>query len=373
MKKSLAVAAVVALAGVLTATAAGCSTKSRNLASLSSNWYYDSSYKRIQPTFTEANAEKMTYKVTQSEQSKNAYYKLAYTDGAYVTEFYAKKVTATELANITLEKWRDNYTAALGSDGSMFLYYYKTELSIPSVTYTCGKESQTFTDQTVKSESYFLSVENRLSPVYSYRAVHMTIPKGLQAGSLKSACYTEDMVYESFYSLSGSSVKTYITDNLGENNKVSEYAISGLNRYDNSVFDYTYLDITARAMRNITSFNQTISLYTPGVKVRDYTVSSGKTALPEDELTAVQGVLAGKGLFTPKSIENSEEKTKLKTTSVSVSYNGGSYSGVSQTYWFAIGDGNNETRTVMVKYREPLTYSQGCLDYVLQSIENFPA
>ena len=377
LKKSLAVVATIALTGVLAVTAAGCSNKSRNLASLASNWYYDSSFKRIQPTFTEDTAEELTYTVKQTEESKNATYKIAYADGTYKTKFYAKKITAAELESITLENWRDDYTKALGSGGYMYLYCYTTELDIPKVTYTFGDKTEVFTDQKVVSESYFRSVEDRLSPVYSLKTVKRAVPRELQASSISDCYSTVDMTYESFYTLSGGNVKTVITDN-GAENKTSEHTVNGLNGYTNSVFDAAYIDVMARAMRNITSFSQTVSIYSPGIEIRNYSVTSGNASLcdkaedTEAQLAAIQGVLEGKSLFTPKAIENSEEKTKLKTTSVGIAYNGGSYSGVSQTYWFAVGDGNNETRTLMVKYREPLTYNLGRLDYVLTSIDNFP-
>lgn len=378
MKKTLAVVGAVALAGVLSITAAGCSNKTRNLASLSSNWYYDTAFKRIQPTFNEEAAERLTYKVTQTEKSKNATYSVEYAEGTYTTEFYAKKITATELAEITHEDWREDYTKALSKDGYMYLYYYATELSIPSITFTHGEQSQTFNNQSVVTESYFLSVQDYLSPVYSVRTVNMTIPKELQASSLEDCYYKVDMVYTNYYTLSGSNVMTLITDNNATGDKNSAFALGGMNGYNNSVFDMSYLDIVARAMRNVSgSFSQTISLYSSGLQLRNYTVASSAKAIFEgetadDQLKGVQKVLEDKGLFTPKAVDESDSskgETKLQTAAVSISYNGGSFSGVSQTYWFAVGE-NNQTRTLMVKYSEPLNYNLGQIDYVLTSIDN---
>lgn len=373
MKKTLAVAGAVALAGVLSITAAGCSRSTKNLASLSSNWYYDTAFKRIQPTFDEDAAEKLTYKVTQTEKSHNATYSVEYADGDYATEFYAKKITADELAKITFEDWRGDYTNALSKDGYMYLYYYSTKLSIPSITFTYGDESKSFSNQSVVTESYFLSVEDYLSPVYSVRTINMAIPKELQAGSLADCYYEVDMVYESFYTLSGSNVMTVITDNNATGDKKSAFSASGLNNYANSVFDMAYLDIVARAMRNISSpFSQTIGIYSPGLQMRNYTIATSTEPIfsgddADNQLKGVQDILEGKGLFTP---DPDNGKTALSTAAVSVTFNGENFSGVSQTYWFAVDEKNNETRTLMVKYSEPLTYNLGKLDYVLISIDN---
>ena len=379
MKKTLAVVGAVALAGVLCVTAAGCGKKTRNLASLSSNWYYDTGFKRIQPTFTEEAAEKLTYTVTQAEPSKNATYSVQYANGTYTTEFYAKKITATELNQITIEDWRESYTRSLGKDGYMYLYYYATELTLPKATFTYGGDVKEFTDQSVVTESYFLSVADYLRPVYSKRTVKKAIPKELQASSIDDCYFDVDMVYESFYTLSGNNVLTYITDNNAEGEKQTAFAESGLGSYDNSVFDVAYLDIVARAMRNVSSsLSQTVGIYTPGIQVRDYTVATTDKALYEGEnadndLTIMETKLKDKGLFTPKPVDandSSKGETRLKTSSVSITYNGGNYSGVTQTYWFAIGDGNNETRTLMIKYSEPIAYNLGTLNYVLSSIDN---
>lgn len=376
MKKRIAVLASVALAGALAVTAAGCGSQSRNLASLSSNWYYDAAFKNIQPTFTEDAAEKLTYKVTQAEESHNGYYSVSHSNGTYTTIFYAKKITETELKSITAPEWYDDYLSALGSDGYMYVYYYRTELSIPSVTFKYGQNTATLENQSVVSESYFLSVADYLSPVYTKRTVHRAVPTEFQVNSLER-CYSEiDMEYESFYTLSGSNVKSSICDLSQENAEPKTYSVGGLTGYSNSVFDYTYLDIVVRAMRGLfASSGLTITLYTPGLQPRDYTVSVSDKALLDDreksdaQLAEVQKLLEAKGMFTPKPIENSQtgETTKLKTKAASVAYNGGNYSGVSQTYWFAIGE-NNEAKTVMVKYSEPLNYNLGRLDYVLIDI-----
>lgn len=378
MKKSLAVVGAVALAGVLAVTAAGCSSSRRNLASLSSNWYYNSSFKRIQPTFTEDAKEKLTYTVTHtplSDELKNGTYSVEYPEnGTYITEFYAKQVTEEDLADITTEDWREGYKNALGKDG-MYLYYYTTTLTLPKVTYKCGSEEETFINQSVVTESYFFSVEDYLRPVYSKRVIDRAIPGNLQAAKLNETYSQVNMTYESFYSLSGDSVITQIsgtyTDNGKEKDATETFTLNGLNDHANSVFDVAYLDITIRAMRNIAgTFSQTIGIYSPGLQVRDYTVASSNKAILDDseqaalQLAIFEGILSNKGMYTP----DSEDDSHLQTAAVSIAYNGGSYSGVSQTYWFAVSENNNQTRTLMVKYSEPLTYNLGRLDYVLTKI-----
>ncbi len=379
MKKSLAVLLTATLAGALTVTAAGCAGSSKNLASLSSNWYADTTFKNIQPTFTEDAAQKYTYAVTQPEKEGNGDYIVAFADGTYTTEFYAKKITAAELETITLEKWRDDYTSALGSEGYMYLYYYKSSLSLPSVTFTVGQDSKTYDGQTVESESYFLSVADYLAPVYTLRTVHRALPAELRATSLENACFETHAEYESFYSLGGNSVLSRVTDLSAEPAEPYEYEAGGFASAQNSLFDYTYLDIVVRAMRGLySSSSLTFSLYTPGLQPRVYTASVGDSALSsenakaEEQLSAVQEVLQGKGLFTPQPVENedgTQTLSKLKTKSVAISYSGGNFSGGSQTYWFAVGENSNETRTVMVKYLEPLPYALGSLEYVLKSID----
>lgn len=376
MKKRLILLATAAVAGAIMLTASGCGSQSRNLASLSSNWYSDPAFKNIQPTFTDENAEKLTYKVVQSQQSLNADYSAEFAEGGtYTTLFHSKKITATELADITLEKWRDGYSALLGKEGYMFLYYYKTELKIPSVTFKVGENSKTFNDQSVVSESYFLSVADYLAPVYTKRTVHRTLPAEMRASSVDNCCYNVDMDYASYYEFGGNSVTSYITDLSKQPAEPREYSVGGLNSGNNSSFDYTYLDIIVRAMHGLSSSSSlTLSLYTPGLQPRDYTIAAGTDGLLSDgdkaaeQLASVQAVLEEKGLFTPQPVKNedgTETLSKLETRSASVSYNGGSFSGVSQKYWFAVG---GQTRTVMVKYTEPLAYGLGALDYILTEI-----
>ena len=380
MKKTLAIAAVC-LAGCLAVTAAGCSKSTRNLAALSSNWYSDPDFKRIQPAFTDGDdnfaPEKVTYTVSQTGKSENSSFSVEYADGTYTTEFFAERIYADKLAEITKEEWRTPYEDVLSSGGYIVVYCYKTELKIPSVTFKFGEETRIFENEYRTTLSYFLSVEDYLSPVYSLQEVKSTSP--IDGGYMEV-----DRVYESFYTLSGSDVETVITDNLAEKDedKISYHNVGGMAEHAYSVFDNTYLDVVVRGMRNMSSsLNQAISTYTPGTQIMDYVLTGSDTALcaseedSENQLAEIQNILKEKNLFVGGKIENEDGTTteeKLKTVAVNVVFNNGELSGVSQRYWFAAADSKNKTRTLMVKYSVPLTYSLGTLEYVLKSIDSLP-
>lgn len=384
MKKSLAFAAIC-LAGCMTA-AAGCSAKTRNLASLSSNWYTDSDLKGIQPTFTEGNEgfmpESLVYTVTQAEAPQNRSYSAEYADGTYSTKFYAKKISSAELETITREEWREDYLNKTGSNG-LVLYCYETALEIPSVTYKFHRledvvEERKFENEYLRTISYFLPVRDYLSPVYTRQEIKSAAPKAPQAVSLEG-CYIEtDRIYESFYNLSFSEVYTKIYDNLADDgNKESEFQADGLNGRMNCVFDVTYLDVVVRATKNMSaSLNQTVTLYRPGVNPADFTFTGSAAPLCTDEtesdkqLGELQKILTANGLFEEGENEDGTPK-KLETVAINVSYNDSVLTGVSQRYWFAAGNGNR-ARTLMLKYSAPIAYEQGTLEYVLKSVESLP-
>ena len=52
MKKRIGITAVILAAGC-TILATGCAGNTQNVVYLSSNWYANTGYKKIQPTFTE--------------------------------------------------------------------------------------------------------------------------------------------------------------------------------------------------------------------------------------------------------------------------------------------------------------------------------
>lgn len=372
MKKFLAIGAIGLAACV--AAASGCGTKLKNYASMASNWYSYPDNDKIQPAFS-ATSEKMRYSVEQTELSKNGVYEVKYETGEYVTEFTAEKIGMDKLAEIASEEFRNEYAAKTGgaedeSEKFMILYRYSTQLSVPKVTYTFGTETKTFENEYRNTTSYFMSVEDYLSPVYSITEIKCASPASTSPEKPKTLenCYIEvDRVYESFYSFTASDVRTKVYDRA-EDRELATVSVSKLNSGVYSVFDSAYLDVVARAMKGTTA--QTVSLYTPGNGAAEYVISgsdapiSDNAELLEAQLSNISKVLEGKNLL---AVEDAEQ---LSTTALSITFNN-THPGTSQTYWFANAN-NNGKRSVMIKYSCPLAYDAGRLEYVLRDIESLP-
>lgn len=382
MKKFLAIGAIGLAA--CAAVVSGCGTKVRNLASLASNWYTYPDNNKIQPAFLEK-SEKMRYSVEQSEQSDNGVYTVKYEsteyeDGEYTTEFSAKKIFSNELAQITLEEWRGDYAARMGGSENdegkfIILYRYATELKIPKVTYTFGSDVKEFTDEYSRTESYFMSVEDYLRPVYTRTEVKCASPASTKPVEPKKIedCYIEvDRIYENFYNFSASEVKTKVYDRA-QQRELASLGASEMDKNNNSVFDSVYLDIVVRAMKGMaTNSSQTISLYTAGTGVANYVVTGSDSALlPDGEYSEIQRENIRKVLENNNLLAQEDEE-RLSTVAMNVVYDNGVYSGMSQRYWFANAADRNGKRTVMVKYSCPLAYNAGRLDYVLREIESLP-
>lgn len=374
MKKFLALGAMGIAVSV--AVFSGCGGKVRNLASLASNWYSYPDNKKIQPAFSEK-AEKLSYVVNQTEKSSNGVYSAEYSEGLYTTEFTAEKIYADKLAEITLEEWRDYpLGGAEDEDGKfMVLYRYTAELTIPTVTYTFGSDKKTFENERRRTVSYFMSVKDYLSPVYTRTEIKSTSPasaKPVKPVKIED-CYIEvDRVYESFYNRFASAVTTKIYDNK-EGKELTPYNLSKMDENVYSVFDSAYLDIVVRAMKGMSSgSSQTVSLYTPGAMLGNYVVSGSDTPLLDDseacktQLAGIQSILRNNGVLAQ------EDEETLSTTAMNVSYSNGLYSGMPQRYWFANANDKNGKRTIMVKYSCPLAYDSGCLEFVLSGIESLP-
>lgn len=381
MKKTVSIIAVMLAAGCAL-TFSACGSNSQNKAALSSNWYANTAFKDIQPTIIEGNAnftdkegaEKITYKVKfQAPAQGNATYSVNYDeDGTYTTEFYAKTFVVDKLTD---PDFKDGYPSKAGFTA----YYYKTKLVMPSVIYTLkgSNKTETFKNDTVETECYFLPVGEYLRPLYSRQYVKSTTPANLQATALEdgNAYKLIENEYETFYSYDGKSVKSFKQDMLAGDARKTTLK-DDLDKCANSLFDTSSLDIVTRATRLSTNFSQVISLYSNESGVQNYTLSGSNTPLSANadkaaELkTAFENELYSNGLFKKTTDENGNP-VGLNTVAVSVLYNG-EKSGVSQTYWFAAIDNaaNNTSRATLLKLSVPLAYNLGTLNYTLEKIES---
>lgn len=376
MKRRLKIFAALAAAACITVTAAGCGSSPRNLASLRSNWYADTTFRDIQPTFMEDGyadyAENIVYSIEKTG-GNNAYYSVEYTGGIYETTF---KAVTFDVENLTHEQFRPAYVSA-AENRAITAYYYKTERSFEEVKYTCNGNSESFTDDCIVTECYFLASKDYLRPLYSRQVIKSTTPANLQSGSLDSSYLDINREQVSYYSYSGGLVITEIIDHAASD-AVTTTHNDALNSEANSVFDVCELEILIRAMNNFSaSLSQTVALYTPGrggTGLGNYTLTGSSTGIAAEQLTSIETVLQGKNLFKPVITENDDGTTTsshLSTLAVSVAYNG-SLSGVSQTYWFAAVTNarNNTGRATMLKKTEPLTYNLGTLEYVIKEINS---
>ncbi|MCH5148726.1 MAG: hypothetical protein J1G05_05125 [Clostridiales bacterium] len=365
MRKGLGIIAVTLAAScVFMAGCSSCNSKGKNVSPLASNWYTYTGYKNIQPTFIwdgESELkykEQITYDVTFKKPSLgNSTYSVNYENGTYSTEFYARKFDDDTLIH---EDHKSGYEGK-----NIISYYYRTEFSA-TVTYKFGSKESDPLESNITTESYFLSVEDELRPLYSKQVVKGPSPAALQAQSL-SDCYTLfDGVYETFYSYNGKSAISQITDNLNtKNNRTTTKNVGGTS---NSLFDVTSLEIVLRALIG-SGFNQTIALYTPLNGINSFTLSSPSTSLGTQK-GAIATALMSKGLYIPADDE-ANIGDGLQTTAVSVTSNS-QLKGVSQTYWFAKVDKdnklNNTGRATLLKISLPIVFNLGTLEYTLKEV-----
>ena len=369
MRKAFGIIAVTLATGcVFAAGCSSCNNNNKNVAPLASNWYTNTSYRNIQPTFIEGNdlfktKEVITYDVNFVKPSLgNATYSVEYTNGSYTTEFYATTFNTSENSTLIHADHKSGYTGK-----NIIAYYYKTTFKA-DITYTCGNDDpKTFENSSVVTECYFLSVENQLRPLYSKQVVNSPSPAALQATSI-DACYTLfDAVYENFYTYNGKSVITKIEDNV--NSKNSGETKRGVGGTSHSLFDVTTLDIALRALIG-SSFNQTIQLYSPLNAIKTFTLSSPSTAIGNDEQkAAIASKLQDKGLYVP--VFKDEKEVGLQTKAVTVTSNT-QLSGVSQTYWFAKVENkrNNIGRATLLKISLPIVFNLGTLEYNIKEVSS---
>lgn len=361
MKRRFGVLAATLAAGcaVVISGCAGCSgcAATKNIAALNSNWYANTGYKKIQPTFVDQNEEIITYKVTQDiATALNDSYSVRYSDGTYKTTFYA---TAFDKTKYAATEYADAYPE------NLTVYYYKTELNIGKVTFKVGDDERDFEGDKVITECYFLSVEDYLRPLYSHEEIKSTSPAAYNVKSIDEAYVEHEYEYTTYYSYDGAYAKTVY--NNGKEN--IEKPVVQLSKSDNTVFDANALNVAVRASRLSPDLSQTISLYTPSGNLQNYAVRGGTLDLGSERLKIESELIENK-LFVPEKDDEGNNKP-IDTVAVGVTY-GGDLSGVAQIYWFAAinNNKNNRGRATMLKMSVPVPYSLGTLNYTLDNIES---
>lgn len=367
MKKRFGVAALALAAGCAIAFAGctgcnGCGANEKsNEAAFSSNWYADTGYRYIQPTFTGVDkAEVVKYKVVQDKETAgNSTYSVEYSEGEYVTTFYATAFDKTLIA----EDYKSSYP-----ENDFTVYAYFTELSFPSVTFKVGDDTKIFNgdgDNTVKTVCYFTDVNNHLRPLYSEQNIKVASPADYQVGKIENAYKEINQTVKTYYKYDGKEAKTVIT---GDN--ATEFTVQNLGDTNYSLIDVNGLNIAVRAMQLGTNLNQVISVYSPTGRMQNYGFAGTSSTLAEPERKSYEEILAGKdaadkdlNLFTPG------EGKALSTVCVTATLNA-DMKGVSQKYWFAAIDNakNNQARATMVKMSVPIPFSLGTLNYTLKEI-----
>ncbi|MDE6667522.1 MAG: hypothetical protein K2K38_04140 [Clostridia bacterium] len=369
MKKRFGVAAFAMAAGcaVIFAGCTGCNgcgaNGKSNEAAFSSNWYADTNYRYIQPTFTEGKdnfaKEEITYTVEHdTESASNTSYSVKYADSTYKTTFYA----TTLPKHLINEEYSSTYP-----ENDITVYYYKTELDIPSITFKVGEDTKTFTDKYVLTESYFMDVNNHLRPLYSAQKINMASPAEYQVNSIGQSYLLIDQDVFTYYKYDGSAAKTEIVVRDYEGTPNVTTSVTGLGDTDNSLIDVNGLNIAVRAMQLSASMSQVISVYSPSGKMQNYTFAGSSIALNAEERKSYEGILAGKQLY--KGGDDSSLNTVCVTATLNASND---MTGVSQKYWFAAIDNakNNTGRATMVKMSVPLAFNLGTVNYSLNEIKS---
>lgn len=362
MKKRFSVAAFALAAGCAIAFAGctgcnGCGANEKsNEAAFSSNWYADTSYRYIQPTFTGLEkAEILKYSVKQDKETAgNSTYSVEYSEGEYITTFYATKFDKALIA----EDYKPSYP-----ENDITVYAYLTELNFSSVTFKVGDEEKIFDgegDNTVKTVCYFTDVNNHLRPLYSEQNINVASPADFQVGKIEDAYKEIRQTVKTYYKYDGKAAKTVITGD-----SATEFTVNNLGDTDYSLIDVNGLNIGVRAMQLSANLNQIISVYSPTEGMQNYSFTGVSSTLAEPERKSYEEILARDNvkLYTPA------EGKSLGTVCVTATLNA-NMKGVSQKYWFTAIDNakNNQSRATMVKMSVPIPFSLGTLNYTLKDI-----
>lgn len=360
MKKRFGVYALAAAAGcaVIFSGCAGCGANGKtNEAAFSSNWYADTSFPYIQPTFDSSvgGREEITYKVAlNTKTAGNLVYSVEYGSGTYSTLFYATKFDNS----LICEEFRSGYPE------NLTVYYYKTELRFDSVTFKMksGGDPAVFGEQSIVTECYFTDVSDHLRPLYATIDTDNYAPADFQPNSLENSYNHVSQKVTTFYNFAGSVAKTVIEDRLDSADS-AEKNVEGLDKTNNSLIDVCGLNIALRAMQLGSNLAQTISVYSPSGRMQDFTFTGSTLALSDEERTAAESVLESAKLYV-----SGEGKT-LSTVCVSAMLNE-DMRGASQRYWFTAIDSfkNNRGRATMVKMTAPAPFSLGTFEYKLDEV-----
>lgn len=354
---TLAAGAVIPLAGC--GGCAGCNAKTSNNALTSSNWYTGTSYKGIQPSFIFGDNEDYTKEVVEYDvthdntAATNATYSVEYTNGKFVTEFYAFRYD-----------WNTN--REYPEDKTEILYRYETELTI-SVSFTLkstGEKTNEPLNDRVKTVAYFRAAGKNLQPVYSRQEILSHSPAAYQASSIDNIYKKVDAVYENFYNYDC----TAVTSINGDDKDVHD----GLDKIGYSVFDNSSLYIAVRSMKLSSKLAQTVYLYSPAQgSVTSYVLAGTDTPIDaseeKTELKHITAEMQKHDLFVP-----AENRETVPAVAINVMYAGGTLHGTTQTVWYAAIENadNNTGRATMLKLATPLSYGLGTLNYSLKEIKS---
>lgn len=369
MKKKITTILAVGAAACVLATAAGCSSVKTDLVALKSNWFTQTSVKSILPSVIEGSenfggGEEITYSVKyNASTASNRYYSVGYGDGVYKTSFYA---TPFDYDSFDFpEEYKSRYGEV---KNAVYAYYYRTELTLPDVTYTYAATGSSVRagDDNVVQECYFLSVGEYLRPLYSKQTIKSSSPADFQPVENRMFA-TVDRVYENFYNLDGTQVTSKITvndaDDAGDESRTVVKTAGGTTT---TFFDISSLNIAVRALNLSAELSQNIKIITPGGGISQYTAtgSATETGLDETQTAALTAALGEANLI---------KDGELKTVAVSVNYSATTFTGGVQTMWFAALGADSELnlgRATMVKMTTPIAFALGALDFTLESIES---
>lgn len=335
----------------------GCGNTAKNVTLTSSNWYTDTYYKGIQPSFRQGNekfsGEELVFDV-QMEDGANSSYAVNYANGKYKTSFYGAEYDWTA-AGIP-ENYADEKV------NTEWLYFYKTEFTA-DVQYTRGEENTDTFKIDIITESWFRSAGQNLQPVYAKQDVVNYIPEAAQATNLDGTYVKVDVLYETYYNYYCTEATVYGTDRATDGER-TQNRYTNLHKTNNSLFDNSAMDVVLRSMKLSDGSSSAINIFNGFAGgYADYTISGGNTALTEDEKSKISDVMRGAGLL--------EGDDELNTVTATVRHTA-SMPGPAATYWYAaVADAaNNVSRSTPVKISVPLTFSLGVLNYTLSAVDS---